>query len=241
MSIPTRVDHEPAYVLHTRSYRETSQILDVFTHRHGRVGLIARGARRPKSSFRGLLNAFQPLRIGWAGRGELPALRDAEFVGLAATLTGDRLLAGFYLNELLIKLLQRNDPHPDLFLLYTQTMAALGDDTALEPQLRIFELGLLRELGYALNLSTDARSGAPLDPEGAYEYRVDEGPVALPGVAGGAAGLHFTGSDLLAIGREELHEVAMHAPSRRLMRHVINYYIGGRGLQTRRIAAAMKR
>lgn len=239
MSVAARVEREPAYVLHTRAYRETSQIVEVFTHRYGRVGVIARGARRPRSNFRGLLNVFQPLRIGWAGRGELPALRDAEFAGQALSLTGDRLLAAFYLNELLLKLLQRSDPHPELFVLYTRTMATLAEDEALEPQLRRFELGLLQELGYAPNLVTDVTSGAPLEPQQYYEYRVAEGASAVANRS--ESGLCFSGAELLAIHAHDFTSQGNGRAARRLLRYLINYYVGGRGLQTRRIAAAMKR
>jgi len=165
---PAPVNLEPSYVLHARSYRETSLLLEVFSHQHGRLGMVARGARRPKSVFRGLLDPFQPLRLSWSGRGELQTLRDAELAGTAVSLKGDRVLAGFYLNELLIKFMQRDDPHPQLFALYTQTIADLAGD-AVEPVLRRFELGLLRESGYALNLEADASTDEPLS-DGALRF-----------------------------------------------------------------------
>jgi DNA repair protein RecO (recombination protein O) len=238
---PQRVDGEAAYVLHTRPYKETSQIIEVFTHRYGRLGLLARGSRRPKSAVRGLLNAFQPLRIGWAGRGELPALQAAEFAGPAAVFSGERMLGGFYMNELLMKLMQRNDPHPDLFLLYAQTMGSLSEAAPLEPELRRFEIGLLRELGYGLNLHSDAVTAEPLRDDAQYEYRIELGAVRADARSGETDRRLFAGRELRAIDRQDFASAETLAVARRLLRLVLNHYIGDRGLQTRRIAAAMRR
>jgi DNA repair protein RecO (recombination protein O) len=126
MNSAVRVELEFAYVLHARSYRETSQLLEVFTPGHGRVGLLARGSRRPKSPFRGLLNPFQPLRLSWSGRGELGSLRQVELAGIASAPSGNLLMAGFYVNELILKLLQRNDPHPGLFTHYASLIGRMA-------------------------------------------------------------------------------------------------------------------
>ncbi|MCP3999774.1 MAG: DNA repair protein RecO [Gammaproteobacteria bacterium] len=239
MSNSSRIDLNPAYVLHTRAYRETSQILDIFSADYGRVGLIARGARRPKSSLRGVLNPFQPLRLSWSGRGELATLREADLGGLAAVLTGDRLMAGFYVNELLLKLLGRNDPHPDLFAHYISLIAGIGSGEPLEPMLRRFELQLLSELGYAINLDNDALTHKPLVPDQYYEFHTEVGLV--PAVEPQSDGLVFPGATLLAIGRMQFEdEDCLHA-AKCLLRSVLNYHLGGKGLQTRRVAAAMKR
>jgi DNA repair protein RecO (recombination protein O) len=239
VSNPARVDLNPAYVLHARAYRETSQILEVFTADHGRVGLIARGARRPKSSFRGLLNPFQPLRLSWSGRGELATLRAADLGGIAPDLSGDRVMAGFYVNELLMKLLGRSDPHPELFAHYISLIAGIGRGELLEPLLRRFELRLLGELGYELNLDEDSVTHQPLQPDQSYEFRVEEG--AVPVSTGGPAGLVFSGATLLAIGRMEFADENHLRDAKRLLRSVLNHHLGDRGLQTRRVAAAMKR
>ncbi len=237
MSNPTRVDLEPAFVLHTRAYRETSQLLEVFTLQHGRLGLVARGARRQKSAYRGVLNPFQPLRISWSGRGELLTLRDADVTGAAIVLHSDRVLAGFYTNELLLKFMERADPHPDLFALYGQTLANLGEGEPVEPLLRAFEIGLLAEVGYALNLQTDAQTGAPIDPAARYEFFLDQGAVPTQTDSTDS----FSGHELLAIGRHEFSDAAVLRAARRLLRGVINHHLGDRTLRTRRVAAAMKR
>jgi len=237
------VDLEPAYVLHARGYRETSQIVEVFTHRHGRMGLVARGARRPKSAYRGLLNPFQPLRLSWSGGGELLTLRDAEMAGMAVALRGDAVLAGFYLNELLIRFMHRNDPHPDLFVLYAHTLDDLYSTADVEPVLRRFEISLLAEAGYALNFSNDAIRNEPIVPDCFYEFDPEQGAVKIsaPGPVAQLDGLSFSGSELLAIGRDDFSGSEVRRAARRLLRHVINSHLGERGLRTRKVAAAMKR
>lgn len=237
------VNLEPAYVLHSRGYRETSQIIEAFTHRHGRTGLVARGARRPKSAYRGLLNPFQPLRLSWSGRGELLTLRDAEMAGMAVPLRGDAVLAGFYLNELLIRFMHRNDPHPDLFILYAHTLDDLDSAADVEPVLRRFEISLLAEAGYALNFSKEAIRNRPLVPECFYEFHPEQGAVEVSMAQRDAPldALLFSGAELLAIGRDDFSDSGVRRAARRLLRHVINTHLGERGLRTRKVAAAMKR
>jgi DNA repair protein RecO (recombination protein O) len=239
MSGTTRVELEPAYVLHARPYRETSQLLEVFTAGHGRIGLIARGARRPKSALRGILNPFTPLQLSWSGRGDLATLRQAEPGGASYTLAGDAIMAGFYVNELLIKLLHRHDPHPALFAHYASLLSSLAAASGVECALRIFELELLREAGYALNLVSDAITHQPLEPDCIYEFRFDQGPVLLEYESSDA--FSFTGAELLAIGRLQFDSADRLRSAKRLLRHVVDYYLGGRALQTRKVATAMKR
>ena len=244
MSNPVRVELEPAYILHTRAYRETSQIIEVFTPGFGRAGLVAKGARRPKSPFRGILNPFQPLRVSWSGRGELATLRQAETVTVTDVMPGSSVMAGFYVNELLLKLLHRHDPHPNLFAHYSSLIGQLAegeseDDGCVEKALRKFELELLQEIGYALNLEQDALKQEPLRAEQLYEFRIDQGAVAVD--TGGMDGLFFTGAELLLIGRLQLDDTNTLRKAKQLLRHVLDYHIGDKGLQTRRIAAAMKR
>lgn len=238
MNAVSRVELELAYVLHARSYRETSQLLEVFTPEHGRVGLLARGARRPKSPFRGLLNPFQPLRLSWSGRGELGSLRHVELAGVSAVPSGKLLMAGFYVNELLMKLLQRNDPHPGLFAHYASLIGRMAEQAAVEQGLRRFELELLRELGYELNLSHDATSQLPLSPGQLYEFRIEQGPVAVE--LAEESGMYFTGRELMAIGQQNLGERDILLAAKRLLRNVLDFHLGGRNLQTRRIAGALK-
>ena len=237
MNQAVRVEFEPAYILHVRPYRETSLILEIFTPGYGRVGLVARGARRPKSPLRGILNPFQPLRLSWIGAGELATLVQAEQGGVSAGLRGDAVMAGFYVHELLLKLLQRHDPHPHLFGHYATMLASMAEGQLVEKLLRVFELELLREIGYALSLDCDALKHEVLRPQQLYVFRPEQG--AVPAEHGEEP--CFSGAELLAIGRLELDDANCLRNAKRLLRHVVDYHLGGKLLQTRRVAGAMKR
>jgi DNA repair protein RecO (recombination protein O) len=239
MSSTVRVEFEPAYILHTRPYRETSLILEIFTPGYGRTGLVARGARRPKSPLRGILNSFEPLRLSWIGHGELATLAHAEQGGQSRQLQGDAVMAGFYVHELLIKLLQRHDPHPQLFGHYATLLANLADGYPVEKLLRTFELELLREIGYALSLETDAYRHEPLQADQLYAFRPDQGAVPIEHQNG--KDLFFLGADLLAIGNLQLDDPACLRNAKRLLRHVLDFHLGGKLLETRRVVGAMKR
>jgi DNA repair protein RecO (recombination protein O) len=248
-----RIDLEPAYILHARAYRETSQILEVFTAGHGRLTFVARGARRPKSALRGILNPFQSLRLSWSGRGEMQTLREAEPAGPLTNIDNAIVMSCFYINELILKLLERSDPHPDLFAHYTSLMMALQSGQPVEPLLRMFELQLLGEIGYAPNLNRDAATHAPVDADRVYEFVADYGVVEA-GVAAPAAPVFdhgvpvfapaasvFKGSSLLAISRQEFSDTEVMRDAKRLLREILNFHLGNRALHTRRVASAMNR
>ena len=176
-----RADHQPAYVLHTYPYKETSLIVEAFTRAYGRVALLARGARRPRSAMRGVLLAFHPLRLGWSGgmsnEASLGNLISAEWAGALQPLAGRGLMCGFYLNELLLRLLPRDDPHESLFEVYGESLRQLSQGIPQASVLRSFEKRLLAELGYAPLLDHDAASGAPIEPDRRYVYEPDRGPM----------------------------------------------------------------
>ena len=161
-----RVDGEQAFVLHSYPFRETSLLVEIFSRRFGRVALIAKGARRPRSALRGALLAFQPLTIAWAGKGEVRTLTKAEWRGGQPLLAGKALFCGFYLNELLMRLLPREDAHDALFDAYSEALACLSTGVVPAPVLRSFETRLLKELGYALTLDREPVSGASVDQIG---------------------------------------------------------------------------
>jgi DNA repair protein RecO (recombination protein O) len=248
-----RVFGEPAYVLHHRHYSETSLTLEVFTPAYGRLGLLAKGARRPSSPWRGLLKPFQPLLIGWVGRGELPILTQAEPHGENLVCRGAALYCGFYLNELLLKLLHRHDPHERLFAVYREALQALYEgqhETASAPSvargprldpigeeavLRVFEKRLLDETGYGLVLDRDIADGSAISETAMYDYRLDRGPVRLtdPELHKRIEGVRVRGSSLLALARESLEGPEALRDAKRLMRAILNDQLGGRALHTR--------
>jgi DNA repair protein RecO (recombination protein O) len=229
-----KVDAQPAYVLHTRPYRETSLLIEAFSRDYGRVALLARGARRPRSALRGLLMAFQPLELSWSGKGEVLTLMKAEWQGGQPLLAGLPLFCGYYLNELLLHLLPREDPHPRLFERYLEILVHLGHspkDQVAEADLRRFERALLAELGYGLRLSEDAH-GAPLEASGQYRYEIERG--ALP-AEDEAPGEQLSGQTLLDMAADDYRRPTTRSEAKRLMRRLLAHYLEGTELATRQL------
>src|SRR3954469_2869145 len=193
MATSKRISDEPAFVLHRYDWSESSLILEVFTRHHGRVALVAKGAKRPSSNFRPVLLPLQPLHVAFGGDAEIRTLKGAEWVGGQVMPTGDALLSGYYLNELVLRLLARDDPHPQLFDVYAAAVAVLASEhgEALEPALRTFELLLLREIGLLPTLDAQTLTLGALDPQARYGLALEAGLVAIdgdderPGLAGG--------------------------------------------------------
>ncbi|MDR2239477.1 MAG: DNA repair protein RecO [Zoogloeaceae bacterium] len=230
-----RVDGQPAYVLHAYPFKETSLIVEAFSRDHGRLSLVARGARRPRSALRGLLMAFQPLELGWFGQGEMRTLAKAEWIGGQPLLQARALLLGYYMNELLLKLLPREDAHPSLFQAYAEASRALALGEPSQVSLRRFEKTLLKELGYGLTLDREADDGQPVDPQKRYAYVLERGPVRLGAKAEAAEAESFSGQALLAIARDDYSEAETLAQCRQLMRMLIRHYLGGQLLSSRRV------
>lgn len=234
MADKQRQDNQPAFVLHTYPYLETSLIVETFTRNFGRIPLIAKGAKRPKSALRGLLLSFQPLQLSWGGKSELRTLYKAEWQGGQMPLHGTGLICGFYLNELLVRLLHRNDPHEQLFVYYQETLAALSIRKDYIPILRRFEQRMLRELGYALTLNRDVASGKPVSPDEDYRYEIERGPVALEGHHH-SHGLQLRGKTLLDMEQGDYSSAATRQQSKALMRYILNHYLDGQPLHTRQL------
>ena len=208
-----------AFVLHSYAYKETSVIVDLFTVEHGRMAGIAKGAKRPASNLRGALLSLQPLEIIFSGRGEVKTLTQAQWLPGQPWLTGQALMCGMYLNELLIKLLPREDPHPQLFESYAATLLTLAASHEHSAILREFEINLLIEMGYALELEKDVRTGEALKPDTLYHYDPTLGPSehGRGGTVGGAALL------ALARGRFETPQIA--ADARDFVRTIIKFHL----------------
>ena len=225
-----RVDGQPGFVLHSYPFRETSLIIDVFSRDFGRVALMARGARRPRSALRGLLMGFQPLEFGWAGSGEVMTLMKAEWVGGIPLLSDRSLFVGYYLNELLINLLPREDAHENLFDAYVQMIKALSEGVQ-EKELRRFEKILLQELGYGLSLEHDCQ-GKALSAQTKYRYEIERG--ATPSRAGEGS-LVVRGKTLLDMAAEDFTDPVTATQAKQLMRALMHYYLDGKVLETRKI------
>jgi len=229
-----RVDGQPAYVLHTYPFKETSLIVEAFSRDHGRIPLVARGARRPRSAMRGLLMAFQPLEMGWFGQGEMRTLAKVEWVGGQPLLQAQALLLGYYMNELLLKLLPREDAHPALFQAYAEAVHALAFVEPTQASLRRFEKTLLKELGYGLTLDREAEGGRPVEPQKRYAYVLERGPVPMGEDEEGDT-FAFSGRALLAIAQDDFSAAETLAQSKLLMRMLIHHYLGDQRLSSRRV------
>jgi len=229
-----RTEHEPGFVLHSYPYKESSLIVEAFTRHRGRVGLLARGARRPRSAIRGTLLAFHPLRLSWSAATELGTLTAAEWAGGQPALSGIALMCGFYLNELLLRLLPRDDAHEALFDAYAAAVARLGAGDEPAALLRAFELRMLRELGYAPPLDRDAGSGTLVRADERYTYVPERGPLTLAGAGAGSVDSDFTvsGQTLLDMSREDFTRQETRDEARRLMRRLIAARLSGQTLHT---------
>lgn len=202
------------------------------------MGLVARGVRRRSTRLKTTLQPFQPLLLSWTGRGDLATLMDAEGTGAPIALSGQRLLCGFYVNELLIRLLHRHDPHPGLFDDYTRCLADLTVTANEEIALRLFEKRLLAACGYGLNLTQEIACGQPVRADAQYEYRLEQGPCE----AGGETGtMLFSGSSLLALAEDRLDDEHARRDAKRLLRAALDLYLGDKPLKTREVLRGMRK
>ncbi len=231
MSTRSKVALQPAFILHHYPYRDSSLLLEVFARGYGRLGLVARGARSAKSRWRGQLQNFRPLLLSWHLRGELGTLTGLELPAATTLPAGRQLLSAYYLNELILRLLARHDPHPEVFDAYAEAIRDI--DTAEEPVLRIFEKRLLQALGYGLLLGNEADSGLPIENDAWYEYLPERGPVRCAQVR--EQGVFLRGSSLIALQREHLADPACCREVKRLMRAALSLYLGARPLKTREV------
>lgn len=236
-----RILLQPAYVLHRRSYRESSFLVELFTCEQGRLTVIARGVRKAKSSSQGLLQPFVPLLVSCSGNGELMTLSQVEANGSIKPLRGANLFAGFYLNELLMYLLQKWDAHPDLFSAYKNTLSALQSGSLKQKTLRAFEKYLLEELGYGPLPKIGTSLSNTFLPDKYYRFIPEEGFVLCEG--GDPSEIErsrfvanvFSGKNLLAIAEEDWQDEVVLQDAKRLMRFVYQPLLGTRRIYSRQL------
>jgi len=228
--VDLRTELQPAFVLHRRPYSNTSLLLEVFLLQEGRMPLLAKGVTSGRALGAALLQPFVPLLLSRAGRGEVRTLGRFEAAGPPLPLRGQQLYCGFYLNELMVRLVQREEPHPALFAAYQETLRRLVEEGDPEPALRRFEIDFLAELGYGLLLEHEAETQAAIDPARRYDYLIERGPAASEaGELGGATLLKLASGEAL-VGDERRE-------ARRLLRRVLDHYLGGRPLKSRELFA----
>lgn len=228
-----RVALQPAYILHSRPYRDSSAILEVFCAEHGRFSLVAKGARRKArgGSNAALLQPFIPLLLSFFGRGEMKTLTHVESAGEAPMLKGERLFSGLYVNELLMRLLHRHDPHPALFAAYSEALGELSTANRVDGALRRFEFLLLDDLGYSFDLRADGRTGELLQENAWYHYHPDYGLVEREGVADPGRP-SYAGRELMLLSRGEYAGEAR-LTAKRLARQALAVHLGESPLKSR--------
>lgn len=228
-----RITLHPAFILHHRPYRESSLLLDVLTQDHGRISLIAKGVRKNRSPLRALLQPFFPLLLSWQGKSELMTLSQAEPQGAPIQLQAECLLSGFYLNELLIRLLQKHDPHPELYTIYQDTLLELERAELQQKHLRLFEKKLLEELGYGLQLQHTIPDGKAFLAGQFYRFYPEQGFELCE--SNEAQGMIFPGKSLLALAAEQLDDAEVLRDAKRLMRTALGILLGPQPLHSRKL------
>lgn len=234
MTDTKKIDFQHAYVLHARPYQESSLLLELLTPDYGRIGAIAKGAQRPKSKFRGLLQPFTPLVISCTGKGELLTLTEVDAESISHVLPASRLIIGFYVNELLLRLLKRWDPHEALFWHYKETLSQLGHVHCEQKTLRLFEKNLLKELGYGLPLTCVLGENRTIQAEAEYFFDPLQGPL-LAETQGIKSYRLIKGSSLLSLAQEKLDNPRALLDAKRIMREALSIHLGSKPLESRRL------
>jgi len=224
-----RVEAEPAFLLHQRPYRNSSQLLECLSLHHGRVGLVANGSRRIARGTRALLQPFRALHVSWLRRGELATLVDVEGRSAPHDLTGEALLAGYYANELVLSLTSRDDPAVELFAHYVTCLHDLREGAGIARSLRLFEHRLLACIGVGLQLDIDHISGQPLVPELEYTFTLDSGARSSHGEPG------YRGAHLISLREERLDDTESLRAAKQLLSEAISRQLGSRRLKTREV------
>ena len=228
-----QIELQPAYILHTRPYRDTSMLVDFLTPQFGRITAVARGVRSRKTSKRNLLNPFTRLLISFQGKTDLKLLTHFEAETTNFTLTGKHLYSGFYLNELLVRLLPELDAHADVFYRYQQSLQYLNEQADLEPILRYFELQLLSDLGYAIHFGADAKSGLPIISDNSYCLDVQQGFYLSEPDA--PANFQFSGAHILAIDCQNFQQAEVRQTAKRITRILLKPLLGNKPLMSREL------
>ena len=230
------VELTPCFILHSRPYLESSLILDIFSRDHGRLHLIAKGAKREKSSFSGLLQPYQRLLMAWRGKSELMTLTDVDIDFQPYELLDAKLIAAFYVNELLTRLLHQHESHPELFILYDKALSDLSDTENIDAALRIFEKGLLRSLGYGLVLDHDIKDRQAIETTHKYYYLIDSGPVKDRPLTKNY--VEIAGKSLLALEKECFENKSELKETKQLMRYILQNHLGNKPLASRALYKA---
>ena len=227
--------NQSVYVLHTYPFKETSLVVELFSQQFGRIAVVAKGARRPHSAMRGLLQSFQLLSGSWSGKNELKTLHSLDWSAGLTLIKGEALMCGFYVNELLLRLLPREDAHENLFTYYMATLNTLANGGNLATTLRRFELKMLQEMGYAVPLLHDNKD-EPILESNTYRYQADDGAVKLSDQVNTTNNsIQLSGKTMLDIAHDDYTDATTQNQSKALTRYLLAHYLGDKPLHTRQL------
>jgi DNA repair protein RecO (recombination protein O) len=231
-----KVENVPAYILHSRPFKDSSALLECLTAEHGLVTLIAKGAKRPRSRMQGILQPFILIHVGWVGKSELKTLTHVETQSMSPTLMGQKILLGLYLNEVLMRLLQHLDPHPQLFDDYDNTLRVIATTQSIiehEFALRQFELKLMAELGYGIDLTRDAKTGETIAPELLYAYDPQVGLIEMSHVS--TVSVVVSGASIIALHQGQCTNEHQLREVKKLMRYILSLHLGNKPIESRKL------
>jgi len=231
-----KIELTPCYILHRRDYSETSLILDVLSREHGRVNLIAKGAKRHKKQQGINHNLYQKYNMAWVAKSELGTLTDIELDSMSGSLKPAVMMTGFYMNEIMLRLLHKHEPHPELFDSYDTSIEKLANDESEQIVLRYYEKIVLQSLGYGVVLDHDVHTGENLVPERNYYYQLDSGPSCKE--IENTSGINISGKSLLELNSETLADIKNINEAKKLLRMILNQYLGEKPLASRELYQA---
>ena len=233
------IENEPVFIIHQRPYSETSQILNLFSKNFGRVDVIAKGSKRPKSKFRSFMQPFMPLNASWSGRSQLKTLRNIEaFQQHQSLIEADHFLSALYMNELILNFLSNADPYPNLFDIYHEALKQFNFSDEHEPLLRIFEIRLLEEIGYAINFQTEALNPKEIESHQYYRYEPEQGFHLL---SKDSQIKKYSGKQIKSIEKMDFSERDTLLTAKKLTRETIQFHLDGKELMTKKMYRSIKR
>ena len=233
------IENEPVFIIHQRPYSETSQILNLFSKNQGRVDVIAKGSKRPKSKFGSFMQPFMLLNASWSGRSQLKTLRNIEaFQDHKSLIDSDHFLSALYMNELILNFLSNSDPYPDLFEIYYEVLNQFKSSDQHEPMLRMFEIKLLEEIGYAINFQTEALNAKKIEIDEFYRYEPEQGFHLLPE---DSQINKYSGKQINRIQDMDFSDPETLLAAKKITRETIQFHLGGRELMTKKMYRSIKR
>lgn len=240
--MPRNIEMQPAYLLHSRPFRDTSLILDFLTPEYGRLSAISRGGRGAGSKSKSLLQPFTPVHISLAGKSELKTLKSIDLRDAPIALSGEKLFSGLYMNEIIVRLFQSHEADPDFFIQYELALLRLVSEESPEPVLRHFELFLLDALGYGIDFSAEAHSHDPITTEHWYYFQEESGFVRVQDLNLLKGDMHsrgsiFHGRELLNIHERDFKEAETRKTAKAVIRGILNSHLGSTPLRSRSLFA----